>query len=477
MADGDDEKPVLVSRRDVRKFIDSFRAEPRFKEVGMTVLVDHSGRLFTKRKCTIKDIISNKEVVLSVVKAMEGHSRVSAYVIQDALLSFYTEAKLYPSGVYREIPAVQDWALKYGVAIRKLVSRLRRLMVRSSTSKHRKLTEIKRIARDYGWGKVKSNLDTEVSDSESSDPEAPELGDPDGLEELDDNSSTTTPPGSSVSLASGSSADTKLERVIEQLREVKLRWETTTPVMAPCQKNSGDCVDLVSSDEERPTVGDPPVPLVEGKKPAPVPSVDHKETAAQGLANYLRQQKMKKLAEKLALNDGEPSSVTKKEMPSEKNPYVLPAHVVDTMKQLSTPPTAFSLRSQYVREVSNARAAAGAEPASDGDDPDGVSSAPARRKRPKPPKRKHADKKVKVAKTKAKDGNENPWRYNETRMAFITNVRMREGFNFDEAKKAWDESDEKYNFLGSVSVSELKRRKFIAKGVSENPWAKCPADS
>jgi len=62
------------------------------------------------------------EVVLSVVKAMEGHSRVSAYVIQDALLSFYTEAKLYPSGVYREIPAVQDWALKYGVAIRKLVS-------------------------------------------------------------------------------------------------------------------------------------------------------------------------------------------------------------------------------------------------------------------------------------------------------------------------------------------------------------------
>ena len=62
------------------------------------------------------------EVVLAVVKGLEGHSRVSAYVIQAALLSYYTEAKLYPSGIYAEIPAVQDWALKYGVAIRKLVS-------------------------------------------------------------------------------------------------------------------------------------------------------------------------------------------------------------------------------------------------------------------------------------------------------------------------------------------------------------------
>lgn len=31
-------------------------------EVGMTILVDHSGKLFTKEKCTIKDLIVNKEV-------------------------------------------------------------------------------------------------------------------------------------------------------------------------------------------------------------------------------------------------------------------------------------------------------------------------------------------------------------------------------------------------------------------------------
>lgn len=31
-------------------------------EVGMTILVDHSGKLFSKEKCTIKDLIVNKEV-------------------------------------------------------------------------------------------------------------------------------------------------------------------------------------------------------------------------------------------------------------------------------------------------------------------------------------------------------------------------------------------------------------------------------
>ena len=45
------------------------------------------------------------EVVLAVVKGLEGHSRVSAYVIQAALLSYYTEAKLYPSGNLRGNPS------------------------------------------------------------------------------------------------------------------------------------------------------------------------------------------------------------------------------------------------------------------------------------------------------------------------------------------------------------------------------------
>ena len=206
-------------------------------KVGMTVLVDHSGKLFTKERCTIRDIITNQEVsqrlgygwglwslnlswlmevfckknihsscecwdcnkqlmcrnstvdfsyngafkvsclftymysrtidlhndpfkhpwkyivncclrnisetsvspipltapiiyawdcwyqvLLAVIKGAQGAPRVSAYTMQDALLRFYTKHRLFPSGLYAEIPAVQSWALKYGLAIKKIVT-------------------------------------------------------------------------------------------------------------------------------------------------------------------------------------------------------------------------------------------------------------------------------------------------------------------------------------------------------------------
>ena len=62
------------------------------------------------------------QVLLAVVQGCKGKSRVGAYTMQEALLRFFTLHKLFPSGVYAEIPAVQDWALKYGLAIKKLVT-------------------------------------------------------------------------------------------------------------------------------------------------------------------------------------------------------------------------------------------------------------------------------------------------------------------------------------------------------------------
>ena len=71
-------------------------------------------------RCT--DIYMNTpEVVLATIKGACGRPRVSAHTLQQAILRFYTEANLYPSGVYSDIPAVQTWALKYGMAIKKLV--------------------------------------------------------------------------------------------------------------------------------------------------------------------------------------------------------------------------------------------------------------------------------------------------------------------------------------------------------------------
>ncbi len=116
-------------------------------QVGMTLVIDHSGNVHKKKKPTIKDILVNREawdsvekrlklfkhearefmgapwpceVVLATVEGLQGGCRVSAYVVQRAILQFYSECKLYPAGIVSELPSVQDWALKCGVAIKRL---------------------------------------------------------------------------------------------------------------------------------------------------------------------------------------------------------------------------------------------------------------------------------------------------------------------------------------------------------------------
>lgn len=42
--------------------------------------------------------------------------------MQKAILQFYSQCKLFPSGVVSEIPAVQDWAMKMSIAIAKMVT-------------------------------------------------------------------------------------------------------------------------------------------------------------------------------------------------------------------------------------------------------------------------------------------------------------------------------------------------------------------
>ena len=61
------------------------------------------------------------QVVLAAIKGCGGKPRVSAYTLQNALLQFYTEENLFPPGLFADIPAVQSWALKHAVAIKKLV--------------------------------------------------------------------------------------------------------------------------------------------------------------------------------------------------------------------------------------------------------------------------------------------------------------------------------------------------------------------
>ena len=126
-------------------------------QVGMTLVIDHSGYVHTKKKVTIKDVLVNKEahdghipprnpkmffwkwkwgtiriqtslashspiqVVLAAVKGSRGNPRMSRFVLQKAILHFYSECRLYPSGLVSELPSVQDWALKCAKAIVRLV--------------------------------------------------------------------------------------------------------------------------------------------------------------------------------------------------------------------------------------------------------------------------------------------------------------------------------------------------------------------
>lgn len=47
---------------------------------------------------------------------------MSKYVLQKAILQFYSECGLYPAGIVSELPSVQEWALKSARAIQRLAS-------------------------------------------------------------------------------------------------------------------------------------------------------------------------------------------------------------------------------------------------------------------------------------------------------------------------------------------------------------------
>ena len=62
------------------------------------------------------------------------------------------------------------------------------------------------------------------------------------------------------------------------------------------------------------------------------------------------------------------------------------------------------------------------------------------------------------------------WNYGSIRSAFIQQ-RKGEGISFRDALKLWDASQAKKVYLGKVSVSELKKRRFLPKGATTNPWS------
>ena len=63
-----------------------------------------------------------------------------------------------------------------------------------------------------------------------------------------------------------------------------------------------------------------------------------------------------------------------------------------------------------------------------------------------------------------------PHEYSRIRREFI-NLKKDSGLSGVEANDAWNQSKQKRKLLAGVSVSQLRRRRFIEKGCDHNPWA------
>lgn len=65
------------------------------------------------------------QVVLATIHGLvsSGHisQRLSAYVLRDVILQYYSVHRLFPDGLVSELPCVRDWALKAGACLKKLV--------------------------------------------------------------------------------------------------------------------------------------------------------------------------------------------------------------------------------------------------------------------------------------------------------------------------------------------------------------------
>ena len=72
------------------------------------------------------DPSGNPKVIAACLEAAHelGLSRLSAYVVKDGLLDFFTTAKLYPPGLRSESECIQEWGLKTAHALKNLAAAL-----------------------------------------------------------------------------------------------------------------------------------------------------------------------------------------------------------------------------------------------------------------------------------------------------------------------------------------------------------------
>lgn len=129
-------------------------------------------------------------------------------------------------------------------------------------------------------------------------------------------------------------------------------------------------------------------------------------------------------------------------------------------------PEPFPLHAKYVPAV---RAKAGDQGAGgDGElDDDQKSEAS---EKPRGKQKTKAKAKPGKPKTKAKaKKQDSDWQYGQIRSLFIKTQKSK-GFSYKDAANLWDGSTEKAQILSLVPLPELKKRRFVERGVQSNPW-------
>lgn len=119
------------------------------------------------------------------------------------------------------------------------------------------------------------------------------------------------------------------------------------------------------------------------------------------------------------------------------------------------PPTDFSLSEQYVNQLRKPRQAVPSGPPEPAEPAEAAEGDGVDREAKPPP----------AAPTVR--------RYSEVRKAFLSKVKG-EGASHSNAMELWDDSEEKRLYLKDVPLPELKRRKFVPKYATLNPWADEP---
>lgn len=409
-------------------FVNAYSKHPKLQEAGLTLIVDHSGRI--AKRPTIKDVVANRHVVMATIQgslSCENRApQMSAYTLQRALLQWYTKQRLFPHGLSALIPAVSDWALKNGAILKKLVSRFRRLLKKATRAKNKKLQRMKDYAVKIGWPLPKDGR-----------------GNPGNLSELPDirmsssKSSVVSGLGSSE-VSTQSSIMAKLVRVADQLKAFEVG------------KSSGD-----ASPKDSPPVTDASSKTKENQIT--------KGSRSNRLAEIFRISKLRRLS---GAPRSDPVSPEQKHPDGESGPPGVPDFVMKSLGNGAPVPKAFPLHSQYVANMKASREAAAER---EGNDHAVDSSGDEVSEKPRKSKKKRTQE-ARNATTQSGS----PWNYNSVRLSFIHAAKKDKGLNYKQAKELWDNSQEKKQILAPVPLAELKRRKFVAKSCNANPWAKLP---